>query len=285
MIRRVRQGGGSFVVAGAIAVWLMVGGTARAGDGDKTATAVTTALESGVDAYDEAQQLLGANPQRARQLFESAAQQFESIVSSGIESGPLEYNLGNSYLQAGDTGRAILHYRRALRLTPNDSKLHANLREARRRCLTSIAPSRERRFLHDLFFWHYQSTPSQRWRIALVSYVAFWLVLGGRAVWRRRWLTVVTLTAAVLAVACGASLAVADWHERNAPAGVVTALDVPVNKGPGTGYPRQFEQPLQPGTEFNRVGRRAGWWEIELPDGKGGWIDATNAGLVRGNKS
>jgi len=283
--RRVSRCAGPVLVVGAILVTLFSSFPAL-GSSDKTDTAVRrAALESGVSLFDQAQQLLGTDAPRARRLFESAAQQFESIVSSGVESGPLEYNLGNCYLQAGDTGRAILHYRRALRLIPNDPKLRANLREARRRCLTSIPPSRERRVLRDVFFWHYQTTEAQRLRAGLFFYVVFWLMLAGRAVWRRRWQTVAAWGFAVLTVACGASLMLEHWQARNAPAGVVTALDVSVNKGPGPGYPRQFEQPLQPGTEFTRLGQRAGWWEIELPDGKSGWIDGTRAELVDGNIS
>ena len=44
-------------------------------------------------------------------------------------------------------------------------------------------------------------------------------------------------------------------------------MDVAAYKGPGTGYQRKFEQPLQPGVEFTLRGRRGGWWNVELPDG------------------
>ena len=98
------------------------------------------AFEAGIEAFDQAQQFITSEPQRARQLFRSAAQHLESVRAAGIVSGPLEYNLGNCYLQAGETGKAVLHYRRAQRLTPNDPKLAANLAEARRRCLTSPVP-------------------------------------------------------------------------------------------------------------------------------------------------
>ena len=242
-------------------------------------------LESGIEAFDQAQQLLATNPQRARQLFRAAAQHFESIAATGLQSGPLEYNLGNCYLQAGDVGRAILHYRRAQRFIPNAPKLEANLREARRRCLTSIPLSRERRFLHDVFFWHYHTTEAQRLGALLTGYVLFWLSLTLRTLMHRRWLSGAAWVAALLAVACAASLAIGAWVDRNSPQGVITSMDVPVHKGPGTGYQRQFEQPLQSGTEFTRIGGRAGWWEIELPDGQSGWIDASTAALIQGNNS
>ena len=54
-------------------------------------------------------------------------------------------------------------------------------------------------------------------------------------------------------------------------------MDVAVYKGPGVGYQRQFAEPLQPGTEFDMPQQRQGWWEIELPDAKTGWIAAAQA--------
>ena len=63
--------------------------------------------------------------------------------------------------------------------------------------------------------------------------------------------------------------------------GPVTGMHVAIYKGPDTGYQRQFEQPLQPGVEFTLRDRtQSGWWKVELPDGKSGWIDAGLAELV-----
>ena len=59
-------------------------------------------------------------------------------------------------------------------------------------------------------------------------------------------------------------------------------MDVTVYKGPGTGYQRQFEEPLQPGVEFVLREQRGGWWNVELADGKGGWIEAAAAERVIG---
>jgi hypothetical protein len=61
---------------------------------------------------------------------------------------------------------------------------------------------------------------------------------------------------------------------------VVIGRDVVVYKGPATSYQRQFEQPLQPGTEFTRREARGQWWNIELPDGNAGWIDSAAAELI-----
>ncbi len=58
--------------------------------------------------------------------YDLAIQGFEALAQEGV-SAPLLYNLGNSYAQNGQIGKAILNYERALRLTPGDSDIRGNL--------------------------------------------------------------------------------------------------------------------------------------------------------------
>ena len=95
--------------------------------GDAPSTDLRTEFERASANFEQAQQIQADDPDRARRLFRLAAQRFESIVSAGIVNGRLEYNLANCYLQTGDVGRAILHYRRAQRLIPRDPRLADNL--------------------------------------------------------------------------------------------------------------------------------------------------------------
>lgn len=231
--------------------------------------------------FDEAQHLLSEQPDQARRLFRSAAQRFGSIIAQGIVNGRLEFNLANCYLQADEVGRAILHYRRAERLIPRDPMLQENLSVARSRCLTTIRSTRGSAFLRNLFFWHYQTSVAGRARAAVGFYLGIWVLLLVRQWSRRRAIGVWAIIFAVLAGTAAGSVAASHWGDRNAPSGVVTGMDVAIYKGPGTGYQRQFEQPLQPGVEFTLRDRtRSGWWKVELPDGKSGWIDAGLAELV-----
>ena len=253
----------------------LVNGQDALGDTDLTAE-----LELALSEFDEAQHAQASKPDRARRLFRSSAQRFESIIATGVVNGKLEYNLGNSYLQSGDVGRAILHYRRAQRLIPIDPLLTENLSVARSRCLTSIRPSASGEALKTIFFVHYQTSTAERLRFAIVAYVAIWILITARSWTRRRGVTIGAVVAVAIAVSLGASAAVSQWSDQNAPDGVVIGVDVAVHKGPGAGYQRQFEQPLQPGVEFTLTERRGGWWNVELTDAKTGWIDAADAELV-----
>jgi len=237
-------------------------------------------FDRAIEEFDEAQQVLAAEPGRARQLFRSAAQRFESLVSSGLVNGYLEYNLGNCYLQSGDLGRAILHYRRAQRLVPRDPMLADNLAVARTRCLTHVPVSARSTLLRSLFFWHYDSSRRERALAAVAFYVLLWCLLLLHTFVPRRALLLGSATSAVLAATFIGSVATDTWAERHAPAGVITVSDVAVYKGPGTGYQRQFEQPLQPGVEFTIQTERGSWWRVELADGNTGWIESSAGSRV-----
>ena len=243
---------------------------------DDRAALVETALQE----FEQAQQLQATDADRAEQLFRSAAQRFEAVIAAGVVNGRLEFNLGNCLLQAGDLGGAIVHYRRAARLIPGDARVADNLALARSRCLTDIPPSRRNQVLRNLFFWHYDLAVRQRRAGALASFAAIWVLLLVGNWFAPRKLRIAAAVAAVVALALAGSVAVGDWQAKQRPPGVVLAMDVSVYKGPGTGYGRQFEQPLQPGVEFVRIGERGSWYEIELADGHTGWIEAKTAELV-----
>lgn len=237
-------------------------------------------LDQAVTSFEQAQAEQDANPQRARQLFRSAAQAFEGVVAGGVRNGRLEYNLGNCYFQAGDIGQAILHYRRAQHLRPRDALVESNLREAQSRCLTTIRPSPRLALLRGFFFWHYTTSIAERLYAAVVLWVAAWVMLLLRQFAPWRWAVGTALVTGLGCAAALGSVGVSRWQERHATPGVVLASDVTAHKGPGKSYQRQFEQPLQPGVEFRLRDSRAEWWNVELADGNRGWIQANQGELV-----
>ncbi|MCC7291416.1 MAG: hypothetical protein IT449_05055 [Phycisphaerales bacterium] len=258
-------------------------GWSVAARGDESVTAGGMELAAALKEYEDATALQASDPQAARRLFESCAQRLESLVTAGARNGWIEYNLGNACFQKGSLGEAILHYRRAQRTIPRDDDLRQNLAAARRRCLTAIAPPRSGALLRRAFFWHDTTSFGGRVTAALIANAALWTFAAVFTLKRRRGWLYAAVVAAAMAIGAGGSAAVQGWQEARQPPGVVLAGDVAVFKGPGTGYERQFEQPLQPGVEFTRTQRRGDWWRIELADGQTGWIPARSAALVVGS--
>src|SRR6202035_2397538 len=55
-----------------------------------------------------------ANEEFAQRHFKEAISDYEALIHGGQWSANVFYDLGNAYFRAGDFGRAILHYERAL---------------------------------------------------------------------------------------------------------------------------------------------------------------------------
>jgi tetratricopeptide (TPR) repeat protein len=64
--------------------------------------------------------------------YPGAIESYQEVLSGGVESAALYYNLGNAYFKAGDLGYAVLNYLRARRLAPSDENVRHNLEFAKR---------------------------------------------------------------------------------------------------------------------------------------------------------
>src|SRR5712691_9388165 len=72
-------------------------------------------------------QFAKANQEYAAGHFKEAIDGYEALVRAGEWSANLFYDLGNAYFRAGDLGRAILSYERALALDRHHPEAEANL--------------------------------------------------------------------------------------------------------------------------------------------------------------
>src|SRR5437879_6303877 len=72
-----------------------------------------------------------ANRDFAQGHFKEAISGYEALIRDGQWSANVFYDLGNAYFRAGDFGRAILNYERALALAQHHPEATANLQIAR----------------------------------------------------------------------------------------------------------------------------------------------------------
>jgi len=68
-----------------------------------------------------------ANRAFDRQEFAEAARLYSTLIKRQGMSANILYNLANSYAQMGQTGKAVVNYHRAIRLSPNDPDINRNL--------------------------------------------------------------------------------------------------------------------------------------------------------------
>ncbi|MEX2048146.1 MAG: tetratricopeptide repeat protein [Gemmatimonadota bacterium] len=209
--------------------------------------------------------------------FAGAVAAYEAVLGAGFESAALHYNLGNAYFKAGDLGRSILAWERALALSPGDADALANLELARSLTADAVQPL-PRFWLFDVVSWWVQLVP----RALLIGIVGFaWLLVAGgliaRFLARRadagRWGTRAALVGTVVVLVLGTNLIVRELGVGRAERGVVLADVVPVRSAPSDDDDLTLFE-IHEGTRV-RIDQRTGdWAEIVLDDGKVGWVRA-----------
>jgi len=209
--------------------------------------------------------------------FAGAVEAYEAVRSAGFESADLHYNLGNAYFKAGELGRSILEWERALALAPGDPDATANLELARSVTADAVEPL-PRFWLFTALSWWVGLLP----RGLLIALVAgAWLVACGGVVLRvwargpdaRRLATWLAAVAAAVVLVFGTNLAARELRIGQPERGVILAASVPVRSAPAEEDDLTLFE-IHEGTRV-RIDQRTGEWaEVVLDDGKVGWVPA-----------
>jgi tetratricopeptide (TPR) repeat protein len=207
--------------------------------------------------------------------FQIASECFEELRRRGVRNPDLYRNLGNASLLADDLPRALLSYRRGLRLAPTDPDLQAGLTEARGRVVYATTGGFGRPPDDYRPPWLPRLGSAGLFAGAAVCYVAGCLCATRWLMTRRGWplvsgvialLTAVTLTTLMVAAVRS------EREEREHPLVVVAEDGVLLRKGDGLAYPSRYETPLNKGVEARRLYERGDWSQIELSGGEIGWV-------------
>ncbi len=219
---------------------------------------------------------------QARALYQQALDRFLRVAREGhVRNGRLFYDIGNAYYYLGDIGRSILYYRRAELLSPADRNLRHNLRFVRSQRADSLPAPGAPEAARVILFWHYLLSPPAKLWLFAVFFAAACLAGALLLVRPARWKIAAVSAAGGLAILLLASLAVDGIRLATMRDGVMTAKETVVRKGDGTAYQPSFIDPIHEGAEFSIREERAGWYWIELTDGRTGWIPASAAEMVR----
>jgi DNA uptake lipoprotein len=216
-----------------------------------------------------------ANQEYAQGNFKEAVSGYETLVRSGQWSATVFYNLGNAYFRAGDFGRAILNYERALALEPHHPEATANLQIARD----------EARALEMQRSW-----PERYLRFASINQsiitaaVAFWVGLFcvvGLIFARRRSAVMMALLSFSVLVFVIAMFAIyeLDHGSKGRGLAIVTGKDVQARLA--TADTANSILALPPGSEVKILSTRGDWVYAALPNNLRGWIPAKSAEDVR----
>lgn len=202
--------------------------------------------------------------------YRSCAREFESILSDGFRNGAVYYNLGNTYFRAGEFGRAILNYRKALPYRPRDPYLKANLQQAIAAAPGKLSTPPKPWWSHILFWSSWFALPTKVYfGVATLCLSAAALCAG--VVMSRpslHWFTAVLFGLTLINAADIASA----YQETTGGDRAVIVAETVARKGTGSSYEPAFDQPLRDGAEF-RVLDQTDDWTLGRFEGIGdGWV-------------
>lgn len=227
--------------------------------------------------YQSAESFKELDPGTAREHYLKAALRYERLIRDGnLGNGRLYFNWANSLLGAGDYGRAVLNYRRALLYLPADALIEHNLALARRQRAANLGVSGPAAL-----------PPGLSWRAAAkyqaLAFVVIWALAWGLLSWRlfrpgkvQR----TTLAAAFGAAGVLLALTIASAGQFGDKHGVLTAKQSIARQGDGAGYQTALSEPLQSGAEFRILESSAEWSRVELSAGESVWLPQQDFEIV-----
>ena len=213
-----------------------------------------------------------ANALYSDEHYAEAAEVYEKVLATGVESGAVYYNLGNAYFKAGNIGRAVLAYERARRSSPGDPDLAANLAYAREQ---AADPHREPLLARVAFPLAGRFNTDALLTLAAAAWWTLLLALAAAALTARverpaRW---VALAAGLMVVLATSSAAYRyQTIERPRWAVVTSNTDATVRYEPSPNGTAFYD--VKPGAMLRIVGEREGWNRVTTDDGRRGWIEA-----------
>jgi len=218
--------------------------------------------KAGVDAYSAGQ-------------WAQAAADWTDLTATGLRSKELYYNLGNAWFKAGQIAPAILNYERALRLDPSDSDVRYNLEFARAQTQDRIDEvpefilktwTRKLSYLLSSNAWAGLSLFLLALTLALVL-----LFLLGPTVSARRAGFFTGIAALLLTLMCwGFARSLKSAAERHDDAIVMRPVSS-VTSSPSSDAAKSLFI-LHEGTKVKVLDEVSGFTDIELADGRRGWI-------------
>lgn len=204
--------------------------------------------------------------------WEQAIEQWSSITQGGQTSAEIEFNLGNAYFRMENIERSILHYERALKLKPNDNDIRKNLALANRGIVDQIASVPKLGILRGIESLR-DALPIESTKSFLFLFNALLAIAIGVAFYSSGSLSETSRRAAI--VFGSLTCLMLFWFVWRSAAltqtsAIVIAEKCDIFSSPTDNSTQLFS--LHAGTKVLTGETLANWIEIQLADGRKGWI-------------
>ncbi|MEZ4933698.1 MAG: tetratricopeptide repeat protein [Saprospiraceae bacterium] len=198
---------------------------------------------------------------------------YEQVAGLGFESFELEFNLGNAYFRQKKIGEAVLHYERALVLSPEQEDAVHNLSIA-----TASVEKREQ--LPDFFLTDWWKKTRMTFGSGVwggLALLLWWLGFGGLSLWKlgknreqRKWGFYIGLVAILLSILPFALAWSRMSFEKNSKEAVVLLDDAVLKSAPDHAGSELFK--LVEGEKVKLLDHLGGYWQVRLSNGEKGWV-------------
>jgi tetratricopeptide (TPR) repeat protein len=207
--------------------------------------------------------------------YRLAEQYYSRILNSGVDSGPLYYNLGNACFKQKQLGEAIYYWEKARQKMPADRELQQNLELANLFLVDRIEIPSDPLLLRILTNAQESLSVRQESWLALILFVAanalfsiYLLAKNPRLAFRA---LIGCLGMGILFLIFAVSLCWKAYENEYIKNGVVVEQKVDVRSGPGAGNITVFT--IHEGIKVRVHGSSNGWYQISLPNGWSGWLN------------
>jgi len=222
--------------------------------------------ENGMDAYRKGQ-------------YDLAIQEFESILLDNWDSPELYYNLGNAFYRSVNIAGAVWAFESCLKLSPTHEDAKYNLRLANLKVIDRMDLPEPPIYLKWYLSIKEQFTPSTWINISLFILLIFSIIMTASQMTSssilqhlRESIIVVFFVSLFLTIH-------SIWTDNSLSLGVIYATKVSAHSEPNVFSTRLFE--VHDGLRVSINQAVDDWVEIELLDGKTGWIENNQIRLIR----
>ncbi|MGR3320121.1 MAG: tetratricopeptide repeat protein [Candidatus Anammoxibacter sp.] len=213
------------------------------------------------EGYTSAQKLMSTKKiKEASDGFKKAADQYEELLKYGYINGQVYYNLANTYYRLGETGKAMLFYKKASKLLPRNSELRENIKlvktEFEDKELTGKTPD----IIKALIFWYFIFNLNEATVFTLSFYIVFIICILVFIFYKLQWLRSIYIGFGVAMIVTGITLGTKIYTEQVRTKGIVISHECNVRYGPG----EEFEAKLliHEGAEFIVKDEKDEWFKV-----------------------
>lgn len=214
------------------------------------------------------QLFLQANSEYANENYTVAISLYDSVLTTGLESSELYYNLGNCHYKTQDWANAIWHYEKSLQLEKKEKTIH-NLELANLKIIDRIEA------LPQLFYkkwWNNltQLFSTKTWQILALLCIGFILILrllNQFTSIKNKLFSHILHTSAIILLFITHNSYTKNFIKKE---GIIFTSTVIVNSAPTSNSTNLFS--LHSGSKIEIIDGIGDWINIKIANGNSGWI-------------